>query len=467
VRWNVRGGSNAVIRVERPLIVPLVIVLGLLAVFGGVAILFVVFYAVAATVLLSYLWTRAIAGGLELSRQPSVGHLQVGSQLEERFVAVNTSILPITYLEIDDHSNFPGYPASKVESLGSRQTKMWRIEWQCRRRGRYHLGPLTIRAGDPFGFFSAQQDYADTISFLVFPPIVDLPGTELPRGAVAGSTSGGAKALQITNTAASIRDYQPGDSYKRIHWPTTARRNQLYVKEYDLERSSDLWIVLDMDRSTLLGEEEESTEEYQVRIAVALANRVLKENRSVGLIASSAEQILIAPDKGGGQLNRILSDLAAVHADGKRPESGRTAAGARRDGRYRHGIAPVRVGAQRAEPGAARPHAGCLPGRSGLLRRDDAGLDHRLRGAPRQYPLSHGEARPPLPGPVASATRQQPATHRRAWLPAGDARPFLTPRTFACSLLGAILPLCGNGADPPRRDGHGTEQRWSASSSIS
>ena len=318
MRWNVRGG-NAVIRVERPLIVPLVVVLGLLAIFGGVAILFVVFYAVAATILLSYLWTRAIAGGLELSRQPSVGHLQVGSQLEERFVAVNNSILPITYLEIDDHSNFPGYPASKVESLGSRQTKMWRIEWQCRRRGRYHLGPLTIRAGDPFGFFSVQQDYTDTISFLVFPPIVDLPGTELPRGAVAGSTSGGAKALQITNTAASIRDYQPGDSYKRIHWPTTARRNQLYVKEYDLERSSDLWIILDMDRSTLLGEEEESTEEYQVRIAVALANRVLKENRSVGLIASSAEQILIAPDKGGGQLNRILGDLAAVHADGTTP----------------------------------------------------------------------------------------------------------------------------------------------------
>ncbi|MGI8913180.1 MAG: DUF58 domain-containing protein [Chloroflexota bacterium] len=319
MRWKVRGGSNAVIHVERPLIVPLVIVLGLLAIFGGVSILFVVFYAVAATVLLSYLWTRIIAGGLELSRQPSVGHLQVGSQLEERFVAVNSSILPITYLEIDDHSNFPGYPASKVESFGSRQTKTWRIEWQCRRRGRYHLGPLTIRVGDPFGFFTVQQDYDDTISFLVFPPIVDLPGVDLPRGAVAGSTSGGARALQITNTAASIRDYQPGDSYKRIHWPTTARRNQLYVKEYDLERSSDLWIILDMDRSTLLGEEEESTEEYQVRIAVALANRVLKENRAVGLIASSAEQVLIAPDKGGGQLNRILSELAAVHADGTTP----------------------------------------------------------------------------------------------------------------------------------------------------
>ena len=319
MRWRVRGSEHAVIRVERPMILPLVAVLLLLAVFGGVSILFVVFYAVAATVLLSYLWTRAIAGGVSLSRQPSVGHLQVGSKLEERFVAENSSLLPVAYLEIDDHSNFPGYPASKVESLGSRQAKSWRIEWLCRRRGRYHLGPLTVRAGDPFGFFSVQQEYPDTISFLVFPPVVDLPGVELPRGAVAGSTSGGQKALQITNTAASVRDYQPGDSFKRIHWPTTARLGRLYVKEYDLERSSDLWIVLDMDRSTLFGEEDDSTEEYAVRIAVALANRVLRENRAVGLIASAAEPLLVAPDKGGAQFNRLLSDLAAVRADGEMP----------------------------------------------------------------------------------------------------------------------------------------------------
>ena len=314
--WRVRGAGNTVVRAERPTVVVLAVVLFVLAVFGGVGILYVVFYAVAAVVLLSYLWTRAIAGGLSLTRQPSVGHLQVGSQMEERFTAENTSLLPVSWIEVDDHSNFPGYPASKVESLAGRQTKNWRIEWLCRRRGRYHLGPLTVRAGDPFGFFSVQQDYPDTISFLVFPPVVELPGVELPRGAVAGSTSGGAKALQITNTAASVRDYQPGDSFKRIHWPTTARHNSLFVKEYDLERSSDLWIVLDMDASTLLGHEEESTEEYQVRIAVALANRVLRENRAVGLLASSAEQVLLAPDKGGGQFNRILTELAAVHADG-------------------------------------------------------------------------------------------------------------------------------------------------------
>ncbi len=317
--WKVRGTDNTIIRVERPIVIVLAGVLFVLAIFGGVGVLFVVFYAVAITVVLSLLWAHLLARGVSLVRQPSVGHLQVGSTLEERFYATNTSIAPVSWLEIDDHSNFPGYPASRIESLGSKQMKNWRLEWRCRRRGRYHLGPLTLRTGDPFGFFTVVQEYADTISFLVLPQVVDLPGVELPRGAVAGSTSGGARAIQITNTASSLRDYAPGDSFKRIHWPTTARRNTIFVKEYDLERSSDLWIVLDMDASLLLGEEEESTEEYAVRVAVALANRVLRENRAVGLLASSATQVLIAPDRGGGQFNRILTELAAVHADGTVP----------------------------------------------------------------------------------------------------------------------------------------------------
>lgn len=182
------------------------------------------------------------------------------------------------------------------------------------------INTCLFRAGDPFGFFTVQQDYNDTISFLVYPPVVELPGLTLPRGAVAGSTSGGARALQITNTAGGVRNFQPGDSFRKIHWPTTAHRGgDLYVKEYDLERSSDLWIVLDLQQGTVFGEEEESTEEYAVRVAVALANKVLRENRAVGLVAYGAQQVVIAPDKGGGQFHRILSELAAVASDGELP----------------------------------------------------------------------------------------------------------------------------------------------------
>jgi uncharacterized protein (DUF58 family) len=285
---------------------------------GGVAILYAVFYAVFIVVLLSFLWTWILARGLWLTRQPSVGNLYVGSQLEELFVAENTAIVPASYIEIADHSNFPGYSASRIEAIGPRQTKRWHVSWRCRRRGIYHLGPLTVRAGDPFGFFSVRQEYTDTITFLVLPPVVDIGPVDLPRGALAGSSSGAVRVLQVTSTASSVRAYQPGDSVKRIHWPTTARRGELFVKDYDLERSSDLWILLDLDKQTLFGSEEESTEEYAVRIAVGLANKVLREGRAAGLIAYGKEETLVAPETGGDQFNRMLVALAGVHNDGDR-----------------------------------------------------------------------------------------------------------------------------------------------------
>ncbi|MCL4545672.1 MAG: DUF58 domain-containing protein [Chloroflexi bacterium] len=317
MEFHVKNTAKTRLIIERPIVVPLAVALVLFAVFGGVSILYVVSYAICGAIVLSLLWTYALARGLWLTRQPSVGHLHVGSQLEEIFTAQSSSLVPATYLQIDDHSNFPGYPASRVESLGIRQTKSWHVYWRCRRRGRYHLGPLTVRLGDPFGFFSLRQEYDDTITFLVLPPVVDLPGLELPRGSLAGSSSGAVRVLQVTSTASTVRSYQPGDSVKRIHWPTTARRNELFVKDYDLERSSDLWIVLDLDALTLFGEEDDSTEEYGVRIAVGLANRVLREGRAVGLLTTGRDRVMVAPERSGDQFDRLLGELAGVRCDGE------------------------------------------------------------------------------------------------------------------------------------------------------
>jgi len=318
--WRMQNTSGTALRLERPSIIFISATVIVLAIIGGVSIMFVVAYSIVAATVLSFLWTRAVARQISLTREPSLGFLAVGNTLHETFQATNNGWVPVTWMEIDDQSNFPGYPGSRVESLSSNETKTWRTEWRCRRRGRYTLGPLTLRSGDPFGFFSVEQQYPDTVSFLVYPPVVELPGLVLPRGMVAGSTSGGARALQITNTAGSVRNYQSGDSFRKIHWPTTAHRGgELYVKEYDLEKSSDLWIVLDLQATTVLGDEEESTEEYGVRVAVALANKVLRESRAVGLIAYGAEEVVIAPDKGGSQFHRILSELAAVTSNGQVP----------------------------------------------------------------------------------------------------------------------------------------------------
>jgi uncharacterized protein (DUF58 family) len=70
--------------------------------------------------------------------------------------------------------------------------------------------------------------------------VVHLPPLELPKGAAEGQAQARFRARQWTANAAGVRDYQPGDPLRRIHWPSTARRERLLVKQFDLEVSGDL-----------------------------------------------------------------------------------------------------------------------------------------------------------------------------------------------------------------------------------
>ena len=169
---------------------------------------------------------------------------------------------------------------------------------------------MTIRVGDPFGLFQATWDQTATRSFLVYPPLFDLPGLDLPRGAVQGASRTSLRTQQLTTNVATVRDHQPGDSLNRIHWPSTARTGTLMVKEFDLEPSGNLWIVVDLHRQWQAGEGDQSTLEYAINIAGSLAHKVLAENRAVGLVAYGAEPVVIQPDKGMHQLRRMLEQLA-------------------------------------------------------------------------------------------------------------------------------------------------------------
>lgn len=173
--------------------------------------------------------------------------------------------------------------------------------------------------GDPFGFFEIIQSYPETTSLLVYPPVVHLPPLDLPRGAADGMAQTRFRARQWTANAASVRDYQPGDPLRRIHWPSVARRGALFVKEFDLEVSGDLWILLDLDEAVQAGEGEESTGEYGVVLAASLAEEMLRQGRAVGLVAYGEERTFASLGRGRGHLWGILHTLALVSIGEKWP----------------------------------------------------------------------------------------------------------------------------------------------------
>src|SRR6185437_8455242 len=115
-----------------------------------------------------------------------------------------------------------------------------------------------------------------------------------------------------TPNIASIREYRPGDAFNRIHWPTTARTNRLMVREFELDPTADVWIVLDLNSDVHTGSGMESTEEYAVTATASLACHLLDQGRAVGLVSQTAT---LPADRGPRQAERVLEVLALVRAD--------------------------------------------------------------------------------------------------------------------------------------------------------
>jgi uncharacterized protein (DUF58 family) len=292
-----------------PALVVLLLVMLLISPYRGWQVLLV---GLGGAWLIGYLWARSLAHGLRLTREMRFGWAQVGDKLMERFTLVNDGRASVPWLEVMDHSTLPGYQASRGTDLSGMRTIRWYTEAICTHRGLFTLGPTSMRTGDPFGLYTVTLHDSASLPLMVLPPIVPLPTIEVAPGGRTGEGRPRADAAERTVSAASVREYLPGDSLRWIHWRTSARRNSLYVRLFDGTPAGDWWILLDMDRLVQAGKGPDATEEHGVIIAASLADRGLRSGRAVGLAAHGEELVWLPPQEGEGQRWEVLRSLALV-----------------------------------------------------------------------------------------------------------------------------------------------------------
>jgi uncharacterized protein (DUF58 family) len=305
------------------------------ALVSGKDLFFNLAYAWGGFLLLCLIWSRTSLAGISLERQTRGTRTQVGYVLEERLSLINRSRFPKVWIEVDDHSDLLGHRASNIcLGLRARHERGWTARTHCLQRGGFRLGPATLRAGDPFGLFPVSREVPQTEQVVVMPMIARLSGFALPAGYRPGGEALRHRTHQVTPSAAGVRDYAPGDALNRIHWPSTARRLRLIVKEFELDPKSDIWILVDAARRAQAGSSAipdadlphwtsrrevhlpDSTEEYAVAAAASIAAHLGEEDRAVGLVAYGANRVAVQPDRGRKQMVRILESLATLRADG-------------------------------------------------------------------------------------------------------------------------------------------------------
>jgi uncharacterized protein (DUF58 family) len=178
---------------------------------------------------------------------------------------------------------------------------------------------VTITSGDPFGLFRRRRLWQETRTMIVYPATVELRDLAMPLGQLPGGNALRQRTHHITPNSLGIRPYTPGDSLNRIHWLSTARLGSLMVKEFELDPSSDIWIVLDGEGAVHEGWGDEATEEYGVAAAASLCNHFLEQHRAVGLIAYGSHPCVIPSDRGSRQFLKIMEELAVVRTVGRTP----------------------------------------------------------------------------------------------------------------------------------------------------
>jgi len=301
-------------------------------------------YLILLVVAAAFLWALYSVQAFRLERTILTLRAQVGKIVEERITAISTGRLPKLWLELVDGGNMPGHPVGRVLSAMSPRVRYtFLVRSLCRLRGRFRLGPITASSGDPFGLFVFQRTLPETErALVVYPLTLDLPQFAPSLGNLRGGDARFQRTHHVTTNVSGTREYAAGDSYNRIHWKSVARYDRLIVKEFELDPTADVWILLDLERGIHAGTwweqawyEREvegewilqakaeqiapiapNTEEYAVTCAASVAKYFLDKQRAVGLVASNHENLYAQPDRGERQLTRLLEMLAVAEANG-------------------------------------------------------------------------------------------------------------------------------------------------------
>ena len=260
--------------------------------------------------LICWLWARSLANGLVIQRLMRYGWAQVGDRLEERFVIDNRGWAPALWVAVEDGSDLPGHPPGWVTGVNGRSKTEWRLTTECIRRGLYKLGPIDLVSGDPFGVFEVKRRDPTSQTLLITPPVVALPGVRVAMGGWSGDGQLHPHALERSVSAASVREYTPGDNLHLIHWPTSVRRQELFIRLFDTTQTGDWRILLDLHEGVQFGLEPEDTIEHGVILAASLVDLAFESRWPVGLALNGDELTWLSPRFGEDQRWDIMRALA-------------------------------------------------------------------------------------------------------------------------------------------------------------
>ena len=283
---------------------------------------------------ISTAWKNLSLLGVTYERRFNRTRVFPGEPIELTVMVGNDKPLPLTWLQFRDElpvaidsehaisqisTEITGrYWLQNTFSLYGRERTERTFTLRIPKRGFYKLGPVTYESGDIFTLFTIQRDHQYIDRLVIFPQIYPLEELGLPAKEPFGDLKVHRSLFTDPIKTQGVRDYQPGDRFRDVHWKATAVRGSIQTKVYD--PSTGMTIAVFLNVATFpkhwMGFDPELLERA-ISVTGSIANYGVQQGWGVGFYANgsvpnSDQPIRVQPGRSPEQLAHVLEALAAV-----------------------------------------------------------------------------------------------------------------------------------------------------------
>ncbi len=221
--------------------------------------------------------------------------LTVGDDLWIEYKLTNMSLVPAAFILMTfvvskrlGEMEFP----SESAYFGPYQMITIRKKVTLKNRGFFTIGKLIVDIRDPLGLFIREVVFDRAIDLTVYPKVHDISRFELPAREFFGRISVETKTHEDFTSLKTIREYQRGDSMKKIHWKLSSKLEHPYVKEFDLSADTKVYLMMDGYKKTIQPENLD-LQDGLVEITISLVHYFLQHDVSVALVCNTLKKLSI------------------------------------------------------------------------------------------------------------------------------------------------------------------------------
>lgn len=264
---------------------------------------------------LTWLWAWLVDGSVAVAQTVAPMPAVEGDRVRVGVEVRRLSRVPVGAMTVRLLADRLGERTCRLRSPRGSKVATGELELGRLPRGVFSLSGTEVNFGDLLGLTSVTPYAAcDPATVVVRPRLAALDGVFSDSGRAAGD----GRRILLRSAGFdfhSVREYEQGESLRRVHWPSSARRGELMVKELEDTAHDGVVVLLDCDPRCATGESPDSSFDAAVRVAGSLLQAHASRGKLATLVSTGRSRAVVPVRSATGDFDAAVAQLAAAEPD--------------------------------------------------------------------------------------------------------------------------------------------------------